>query len=445
MIRLFIGGLLTVCTIAANSLAATDLSEPPMATGIYFDGKSQSGRVTIEGSEAPAELFPCVNCHGERAEGKREGGIMTPNITRHQLQQNFRRGLQAGNRRAAFDADTFMRALVEGISPDGSPLDSRMPRYQLTKRETDSLFEFLGEINKIHPKGVNENAIRVGIRLPQNRELSTAMDTIVQAYGEKINSGHGIYGRKLHFVDSSDAEISGPVFCILDLSLDHDPADVQEDILISVFSKNSGADNQYALYQHPLGYARQSTELAVRESWQLIPITENNFQDLIINHTRSNFHAENWPVFQVDARRVDVPAFFRLLNTQGRVEKVLLMNQMEPVDHPLIKQYPGDVYVLQPPGPESVSPTGRSELIELIESNDPDNRVSDYLPAKLWALAALSLLTESLESAGHDLTGSRFEKALQQQVDFDNPFGPRLSYSATKRIGSMGIQAVKLN
>ena len=43
----------------------------------------------------------------------------------------------------AFDPDSFFLAVTQGLDPNGSSLKAFMPRWQLTRTETDSLIEYL--------------------------------------------------------------------------------------------------------------------------------------------------------------------------------------------------------------------------------------------------------------------------------------------------------------
>ena len=331
------------------------------------------------------------------------------------------------------------------MDSDGNLLDSRMPRYRLTEQETDSLFAFLGDMNEISADGVSENSIRIGVRLPNNDALSAVMQAIVNNYSDELNATQGIYNRKIQFIEMRDDEKSQPVFCVVDLSLEFQAMNKSGKIEIAVFSKQVSDIKQYALYQHPFAYAQMSDALADRESWQLVPVTTSNLEKQIVSLNTPDAHSGRWTVLQVDTRSIEIPGFFKLLQAHGRHHKILLMNYAQSTIDPLIKKYPGDVFLLRPPGLESVSKSGRKAITSYLDFDESGQLSSKHLPAQLWTLAALSLLASSLEIAGDNLTEDRFEKALQRQIDFDSSFGPRLSYSASKRVGNLGITAVKQN
>jgi len=447
MVKLVIACMMISVCLTGNVFAIADSPQLEIARKIYFSGDSQAGLVTIEGTQAqaPAALFPCVNCHGDRAQGKKETGVVAPDINLHQLQRAYRRDLHGGSRRQPYTSRTFRRVLVEGINSDGNLLDSSMPRYRLTEQETDSLFAFLGNVHETPVRGVSENSIRVGVRLPKNDALSSVMRATVKIYSDKLSATQGIYNRKIQFIEMEDGKQSQPVFCVVDLSLLFQAVNKSENIEISVFSKKASNIKQYALYQHPFSYAQMSDLVADQESWKLISVNSDNLEKQILRLNKSDAHSGSWTVLQVDTRSIEITELFKLLETHERHHKILLMNYAQSAIDPLIKNYPGDVFLLRPPGLESVSKSGRTAIISYLEFDQASQISSRHLPAQLWTLAALSLLTDSLEIAGDSLTEDRFEKALQQQIDFDSSFGPRLSYSASKRVGNSGILAVKQN
>lgn len=415
------------------------------AGDIYFSGETEAGIAMIDNARAPAALFPCINCHGERAQGRKEAGVVAPNISLHQLLRAYRADMRGGSPRAPYNAMTFRRVLADGVNSNGKSLDSKMPRYVLTDQEADSLFLFLGMLHELPVQGVSENIIRVGVRLPKDETLSKALRATVKIYSEKLNTSRGIYNRSLEFIELKEDGNIEPVFCVVDLDLAYQAATASGKIEISVFSKLSAVNRGYALYRHPFEYTQMSEQLAEQQSWKLVPVTADNIVRQLVDHEKPDRHPAKLTVLQVDSRGVDVPAFFKLLQSRGVHKKVLLMNySVSPLD-PSIKKYPGDVFVLRPPGLESVSDYGRTTLINYLDFDHSGRLQTNQIPARLWALAALSLLTHSLENAGDDLTEDRFEKALQQQIDFDSSFGPSLSYSASKRVGNLGILAVKQN
>ena len=74
--------------------------------------------------------------------------------------------------------------------------------------------------------------------------------------------------------------------------------------------------------------------------------------------------------------------------------------------------------------------------MELAENSEAATSFSQFLPMRLWTLSLFQLLTTSLQQSGRDLTLTKFIDALQSKVDLQTDFGPRLSYSRSRRVGS---------
>jgi hypothetical protein len=122
-----------------------------------------------------------------------------------------------------------------------------------------------------------------------------------------------------------------------------------------------------------------------------------------------------------------------LLNNQGIGNSILTLS---PVVGELTKKYQNKVFGLQPPGPESVSETGQRAVFDYIDKDQGE--LVKHLSQRLWTLSLLEMLTVTLQAVGKDITQQRFERVLQSHVDLDTIFGPRLSYSGSRRVGNIG-------
>ena len=61
-----------------------------------------------------------------------------------QMECADRRPTEPGD--VAFDADSFYRAVTEGIDPTGKALQTLMPRWSLTRTESDTLAAYLNTL-----------------------------------------------------------------------------------------------------------------------------------------------------------------------------------------------------------------------------------------------------------------------------------------------------------
>jgi mono/diheme cytochrome c family protein len=115
---------------------------------IYFTGFNQRGE-RIFFSDAPMWLYrhggSCVDCHGADGRG---GEVQTMHRTlevpdiRYEALTAEEHG-EEGMEHEAFTEETIKRAIVEGVEPDGEPLDWPMPRWSMDEQDLDDLVAFL--------------------------------------------------------------------------------------------------------------------------------------------------------------------------------------------------------------------------------------------------------------------------------------------------------------
>lgn len=445
---LFILPLIAVLIIlTTGNVYAADKADIETGRKIYLLGKTTAGMAKIEGAggEAPAEFFACANCHGERGEGKKENGIVAPAITWQQLQRAYRRDLDGGRKREPYDFDSFKLLVTQGkkatpgTNTDFNVLSSVMPRYHLTDTEVESLMLFLQQIDDQAPDGVTDKAIRIGIRLPTNPELAAVILHTLQVYQNKMNTTQGIYRRALEFVDlSNQSQVHAnqsqvhanqtrghDVFCVLDLSLEHRSEISGNKIELSVFSSLTKNDLHYALYQHPLAYAEVAAEVVRHLGWTLLSAKQIQDKPSVSKRAILLHTLDQGSLVEVLAG----------LKRQGINNNLLTLSS---VNKGLPEEYRNKVFTLQPPGPESVSETGKRAVFDYINQDQGANMPVQHLPQRLWTLSLLELLNASLSAVGKDITQQRFELALQNQLDLDTIFGPKLSYSGARRVGNVG-------
>lgn len=422
-VPLFMALFMPLSFFLSDQLYAAELANIETGRDVYLFGKTDAGMAKIAGSggEAPAEFFACANCHGERAEGKKETGIIAPTITWPQLQRGYRRDLDGGRKRKPYDFESFKRVVTQGTTSDWNTLSHVMPRYRMSDVEIKSLVLYLQQIDDETVAGVTDNVIRIGIRLPAEPEVAAVMRQTLQIYQDKLNTTHGIYRRALEFIDVSSESIDLDVFCVLDLSLQHRHQIDGHKIELAVFSSLQESDSQYALYQHPLAYSTVAAELVQRLGQRLVTVDQMQgtvAKTDIILHT-----SDDGPLAEL----------LLLLNNQGIGNSILTLS---PVLSELTKKYQNKVFGLQPPGPESVSETGQRAVFDYIDLDQGE--LVNHLSQRLWTLSLLEMLTVTLQAVGKDITQQRFERVLQSHVDLDTIFGPRLSYSGSRRVGNIG-------
>ena len=132
---LYPGGPLT----SAGPVSGVALGERIFTTGTDEDGRviPRSGFAGMMGS-----AVACANCHGPDARGRTiqmmMGQFQAPDIRWSTLAAP-----PTDPNDKAFDPDSFFLAVTQGIDPNGSTLKVFMPRWQLTRTESDALIEYL--------------------------------------------------------------------------------------------------------------------------------------------------------------------------------------------------------------------------------------------------------------------------------------------------------------
>jgi hypothetical protein len=122
---------------------------------IYFTGINAAGeQIPYQGGPVTGMMMrgylSCASCHGPDA----RGGLHTmhmqtmdaPNIRWEALSHEAETehgAEEEAHHTEAYDLEAFHRAVVEGEHPDGEPLSSDMPRWQMTDEELAELFAYL--------------------------------------------------------------------------------------------------------------------------------------------------------------------------------------------------------------------------------------------------------------------------------------------------------------
>jgi mono/diheme cytochrome c family protein len=127
-----------------STLPASQVSGTTLGERIFQTGRDENGRLIPRSGFAGmmGSAMACANCHGSDARGRTiqmmMGQVQAPDIRWSTLTAP---PTQPGDK--AFDPDSFFLAVTQGIDPNGSSLRAFMPRWQLTRAESDALIEYL--------------------------------------------------------------------------------------------------------------------------------------------------------------------------------------------------------------------------------------------------------------------------------------------------------------
>ena len=142
------------------------LPDDSQLTAIRFGGAS-----AVAGAEAA-----CVNCHRRSGYGSIEGRIIVPPIAGATLfapgafaSDGARGGARAAvsaverfRGRSAYNEKKLMRALRDGIDPDGTPLQPPMARYRLDARAVAALSAYLRQLSSETVPGIDGEMLHLG-------------------------------------------------------------------------------------------------------------------------------------------------------------------------------------------------------------------------------------------------------------------------------------------
>jgi mono/diheme cytochrome c family protein len=154
---LVVVGVVAAATVLALTIPAGAPLHPggsSVPTG-QVAGASLGGRIFLTGAGENGRLIPrsggpgmmgsgvaCLDCHGSDARGRTiqvmMGQVDTPDIRWSTLTAP-----PADPADKAFDPDSFFLAVTQGIDPTGATLKTFMPRWQLTRAQSDAVIEYL--------------------------------------------------------------------------------------------------------------------------------------------------------------------------------------------------------------------------------------------------------------------------------------------------------------
>lgn len=175
---------------------------------IYMKGTDAEGNVipaVLNDLKSDSPLG-CVNCHRESGFGSSESGQTFPPVSWHFLGRNqpeddSSRFYNIQNKRQAYDADSFFRLLTSGVNSNGDIADGRMPKYALTRQQSDSLIQYLKNIHVGDDPGVDADVMRfatlVDKRLPQ-QQRDQHIAFLKRLFEMKNGLSRGELKRKLH-------------------------------------------------------------------------------------------------------------------------------------------------------------------------------------------------------------------------------------------------------
>ncbi|MEX2498288.1 MAG: cytochrome c [Wenzhouxiangellaceae bacterium] len=368
--------------------------------------------VEINGTAAPLPLFTCAQCHGERGEGQREGGIEAPSIRWSDLSKPYNVSTSQHRQRPPYTPRTLAEALRKGVDPAGQQLDPRMPRYRFSDTEIEALLAYLNVIDQDLPTGVDRDSIRIRIQLP-GPPADHALDSLIQSWLDDVNHNGGIYQRRLLRADPpSDA----PVFLVLDVrgpDAQAAPDDThlpQHAIRISLFARHTGT-HELALWPDKQQMRRSLSTLA-KQRWSLSDADLPTWRNL--EHARGAK-----PAFAILAHDAAPGLLEHLRGLDPAHAPHLLLEDWlgNPGQQAFSRDYAGETLAVVPVIPEN----RQRRLGQRYQALAASQALPETARAiQLWALFVLERSHQALRHSGRGLSVSRFMEQWENERNRDD-------------------------
>ena len=471
---------------------------------LYMRGESSSGKeitAMLGEIDVPASAMSCAGCHGLRGEGKTEGGVTAGNLTWSNLLKPYGHTHPTGRKHGPFSEASFIRAVVNGIDPDGNKMLVAMPRFKLSAEDMADLIAYLKRIEADRDPGLTETSITVGTILPKDgafAEIGAAMKDVLTAYFANINDKGGIYNRRIELKTinaQTDAAATaanmkshvdnGELFALvsgLSAGADKELAAVTKESEIplvgpvTLLTQANAQENRSLFYLLP-GATQQASALVnfaagkpeLKKSPLAIVYSENELALAATTAIEEQARKIGWTTVTKKAlsQSFDATALAGELKAEGVqtvfflsadgeeafisaaaaanwTPHVFLLGALSRKD--LVKSVPlsfkHHVFLSFPSVPGDVGPEGLAELRALEEKYKFAPR---HITSQLNAYAAAKIFTEGLKRAGRDLSRENLITALEGLYEYNTGVTPSITFGPNRRVGAKGAYVLSID
>jgi ABC-type branched-subunit amino acid transport system substrate-binding protein len=497
--------LIVIASVAVHSQSQRHELTPQEKRGkaFYLRGESATGQeITAMMGEVdvPATTLTCAGCHGNRGEGRTEGGVTAGTMSWAHLTKPYGHTDEGARKHAAFTETSFVRALTSGLDPAGNKLAVAMPTYRMSQEDMANLIAYLKRIETDNDPGLTDNTIVLGTVLPDKTSLhglAQSMGDVLQAYFAEINSRGGIYNRKIelrimygdskatvlntkHLID--DDQVFAMVGGLTAGAEDGVAALTQEKEVpfvgpSTLLPQRALPLNRYVFYLLP-GLKEQARALTLFAAKKIDPTKSRaaivapdaEFNRSIVATIEQEAKKSGWNAVTPKYYPRDQFAatqFVSELKQKGidtvfvagsGIEAVALLKAAETADwtpsfyllgslvgrnvdsfSPKLKD---KVFLAFPTVPSDISATGAAEYTALLQRNKLD---STHAAAQASAIAAARILVHALELCGKDLSRERLVTALEGLYEYDTGLMPKITFGPNRRIGALGAYVVTID
>ncbi|HSB73900.1 MAG TPA: ABC transporter substrate-binding protein [Candidatus Methylomirabilis sp.] len=503
-------GLITILLVWSGAAeAAGGPLTPAERRGrqVFLRGSGSEGRELTAllgdgATQVSAGIVPCVQCHGWDGRGQAESGIPPSDITWAALTAPEGGTYADGRGRPAHSEATVARAITLGVDPAGGRLAAVMPRYRLSRAETDDLIAYLKRLGDDRDPGVTETSITVGTLLPATGSLAEtgrAIGAVLAAYFAEINDQGGVHNRRLQLKTAEPAETAPGIAASVDRFLgaaqvfamvgpwiagaERELAGLmaREEVPLvgpfTLFPQVGLPLNRQLFYIHPglESQARLLVQYAARTGG-------TQKRALAVVHPESEALALVAETAEAEGKRAGWSAVLRITYEPGRFDPGHLVRDLrrggpdalvflgsggelaalgkaaeqvrwsptlllpgslasqEVLDIPA--SFTDRVFLSFPTVPSDQTRAGVAEFRALL---DKHTIPPPYLAAQLSAYAAAKILVEGLRRAGRDLSREKLVTALEGLYNFETGVTPPISYGPDRRIGTLGAHIVAVD
>lgn len=146
--------------------------------GVLADG-SPVKALAMGDVEVSGDQFTCMNCHRRSGLGGGEGPKLVLPVNGASL---LTPRVDLNLARPAYTLDTFTRAMLLGVNPQGQAFDPIMPKYDLPEMEAKALFAYLLSLSSTFSPGVDNDDLHFATVVsadadPQQRQAMLAVIT----------------------------------------------------------------------------------------------------------------------------------------------------------------------------------------------------------------------------------------------------------------------------
>ena len=498
----FLGLLIPLATQAADAQSRQSPGEQIYNRGTSLSGDPITAYVGEDAVALPASAVPCGSCHGPDGRGRPEGGLTPSDITWSQLTKSYGHRHDYGRDHPAFDDASTVTAIAAGLDPAGNRLDRAMPRYSMSKEDSQALLDYLKRLEYETDAGITDDYIQLATLLPLSgpaAPLGAVLSAVMRAFVDELNAKGGLHGRRIGLrvlpLGNTPAE-----------ALVHLEQAIEREEIFAVVSAYS-MDIEESLYDlverervpliGPLTLRPPAGSALSRYTFQLLPTREQQVRVLVdyavqstedsrVNgivagptttevralaaagdaqgrsHGWAQFRSFNYEPGTLDADRLaemlkvtrsqtlfffgsalELSAVLEAAAQMGQAPAVFLLSDtVTPSLFEAPLAFDGRVFIAYPSLPRDVSDKGRAEFSALMEGH---SLPKEYLSVQVNAYAAGAILAEAIKRAGRDLSRERLINALESLYRFETGLTPPVTFTLNQRVGALGAHVVKLD